>query len=200
MAIPRKNPPRKAANASSTLHPPYFQMLSEAITSLKDRSGSSQPAIAKFVEGEYRKSLPPNFKKVLSIQLKKFVKSEKLIKIKNSYKVSPSEKGKLVAKSAKKSLGAPRKNVTDNKRKANEKARKMKRLSEVKTPETLKRKSSVLVATNVKGSVTGAKMKRLSQVKTPEALKVSVKMNKLASNSTTTTKSSSRPVSKKARK
>lgn len=196
-------------------------MISEAITTLKDRSGSSQPAIAKYVEAEYRKLLPPNFKKILSVQLKKFVKSEKLTKVKNSYKVSPP---KLVPKSAKKKI-QPKKTARtgaaaaararrrvpnkkgNNKRKANEKATKTKRLSQVKTPEALKKKSRGRLVANVKGSVTGAKMKRLSQVKTPEALRkkkadsLPVKKIKFAnSRSSKSPKSTGPPVAKKAKK
>ncbi|KAG7970977.1 hypothetical protein I3843_07G111900 [Carya illinoinensis] len=86
------------ANKDKTLHPPYFEMISEAILTLKDRTGSSQQAIAKFAEEKYKKVLPPNFKKVLSVQLKRFVKSERLVKIKNSFKVSSTEKVKLAVK------------------------------------------------------------------------------------------------------
>ncbi|XP_027185508.1 histone H1-like isoform X2 [Coffea eugenioides] len=161
----------------------FRHMISEAITSLKDRHGSSQPAIAKFVERKYRELLPPNFKKLLSIQLKKFVKSEKLTKVKNSYKISAPEK--VVVKSARKiqpeatatrRAAAKKSNArghgpSTNKRRANEKAlKKMKRLSQVETPEALEKNSRGLVTT-VKGSITGAKMKRLRQVKTPETLK-----------------------------
>ncbi|KAK4717425.1 hypothetical protein R3W88_015763 [Solanum pinnatisectum] len=103
----------KASNSSSNVHPPYFQMITEAITSLKDRNGTSQPAIAKFMEAKYKEFLPPNFKKLLSVQLKKFVESEKLFKINNSYKIS-----------------------------ANLQKEKMKRLSQVKTPEALKKNVS----------------------------------------------------------
>ncbi|KAL2510506.1 Histone H1.2 [Abeliophyllum distichum] len=66
---------------------------------MKDRTGSSQPAIAKFIEENYTSNLPTNFKKILSAQLKRFVKSEKLVKVKNSYKISPSEKVKKPANS-----------------------------------------------------------------------------------------------------
>lgn len=65
-----------------------FQMIKEAITSLKDRTGSSQPAIANFIEEKYWGALPPNFKKLLSVQTKKFAKSEKLVKVKNSLKIA----------------------------------------------------------------------------------------------------------------
>ncbi|KAL0420087.1 UNVERIFIED_CONTAM: Histone H1 [Sesamum radiatum] len=92
MPTGKKDSALKANSSSlSSLHPPYIQMISEAITTMKDRTGSSQPAIAKFIEENYTKLLPPNFKKILSIQLKRFVKSEKLVKVKNSYKVSAAE-------------------------------------------------------------------------------------------------------------
>ncbi|XP_060174681.1 histone H1-like isoform X2 [Lycium barbarum] len=147
MAIAKKKIPMKASNSSPNAHPPYLQMITEAITSLKDRSGSSQPAIAKFIEAKYKESLPPNFKKILSVQLKKYVKSEKLFKINNSYKISAnSQKDKTVKNGV-------------------EKTAKMKRLSQVKTPEALKKNVSTAAGK------TDGKMKRLSQVKTPDRLK-----------------------------
>ncbi|MQK22446.1 hypothetical protein EI013_29185, partial [Escherichia coli] len=45
-------------------HPPYEEMIKEAIVTLKEKSGSSQYAIAKCVE-EKQKQLPPNFRKLL---------------------------------------------------------------------------------------------------------------------------------------
>ncbi|XP_020258496.1 LOW QUALITY PROTEIN: histone H1-like [Asparagus officinalis] len=39
--------------------------------SLKERTGSSQYAIAKFIEDKRKAQLPPNFKKILSFQLRK---------------------------------------------------------------------------------------------------------------------------------
>ncbi|GFZ04558.1 hypothetical protein Acr_17g0001300 [Actinidia rufa] len=170
---------KKPINPSSTLHPPYLQMIGEAISLLKDRTGSSQPAIAKFIENEYKSLLPPNFKKILSIQLKKFVKSEKLVKIKNSYKISSSEKVKSVSHTTKEL----------QKKNGVEKVEKTKRLSQLKTPEALKKK---LRANN--GNNAARKMKRLSQIKTPK--KVSTASAKR--NGSKSVKSS-RPAQKKAR-
>nr|GEU68999.1 histone H1-like [Tanacetum cinerariifolium]GEY57655.1 histone H1-like [Tanacetum cinerariifolium] len=76
----------KSKPKSPTLHPPYFEMIKEAIVSLKERTGSSQYAIIKFVE-ENQKNLLANFKKVLSTQLKKLVAGGKLVKVKASYKL-----------------------------------------------------------------------------------------------------------------
>ncbi|XP_028099026.1 histone H1-like [Camellia sinensis] len=111
-------------------------MISEAISSLKDRTGSSQPAIAKFMEEKYSSLLPPNFKKMLLIQLKKFVKSEKLVKIKNSYEVSTSENVKLVTAAAAASI----KEFEKTNKAVVKNGEKTKRLSQVKTPKALKKK------------------------------------------------------------
>ncbi|KAF5455329.1 hypothetical protein F2P56_024919, partial [Juglans regia] len=126
-------------NKDKTLHPPYFEMISEAILTLKDRTGSSQQAIAKFAEEKYKKVLPPNFKKVLSVQLKRFVKSERLVKIKNSFKVSSTEKVKLAVKEKethkKKDNSTKTRKAVTPKKIAEKKGVKTKRLSQVKTPE-----------------------------------------------------------------
>ncbi|KAE8670953.1 Histone H1 [Hibiscus syriacus] len=78
---------KKPKSASS--HPPFLDMISDAIVSLKERAGSSQYAIAKFIE-EKHKQLPSNFRKNLLVQLKKFVASGKLVKVKASYKLPPA--------------------------------------------------------------------------------------------------------------
>jgi histone H1/5 len=74
--MPPKEPP---------IHPKYEDMVRDAITSLKSKKGLSIPAIAKFLAANY--TLPDNFKKILSTQLKNLVKSEKLVKVKGSYKL-----------------------------------------------------------------------------------------------------------------
>ncbi|XP_015088663.1 histone H1-like [Solanum pennellii] len=92
-------------------HPPYVEMISEAITTLKERTGSSQVAIAKFIE-EKQKGLPPNFRKLLLVQLKKLVASGKLTKIKSSFKVSPVVKPAAVVKPKKAPAPATKKKST----------------------------------------------------------------------------------------
>lgn len=62
-------------------------MIKDAIVSLKEKNGSSQYAIAKFIE-EKQKQLPANFKKLLLQNLKKNVASGKLAKVKGSFKLS----------------------------------------------------------------------------------------------------------------
>ncbi|CAK7327191.1 unnamed protein product [Dovyalis caffra] len=70
-------------------HPTYHEMVKEAIVALKERTGSSQIAIAKFIEEKQKSNLPANFKKLLLVQLKKLVAGGKLVKVKNSFKLPP---------------------------------------------------------------------------------------------------------------
>ncbi|KAK1420538.1 hypothetical protein QVD17_22216 [Tagetes erecta] len=78
-------------------HPPYFEMIKDAIVTLKERTGSSPQAIAKFIEGKY-KDLPANYKKLLSIQLKRNVVDGKLVKVKASFKLAPKAASSVPAK------------------------------------------------------------------------------------------------------
>ncbi|RZS06235.1 hypothetical protein BHM03_00036878, partial [Ensete ventricosum] len=69
-------------------HPPYAEMIKEAITVLKERSGSSLYAIGKFIEDKHRAHLPSNFRKIVLLQLKRLAAAGKLTKVKGSYKLS----------------------------------------------------------------------------------------------------------------
>ncbi|KAK6941049.1 Linker histone H1/H5, domain H15 [Dillenia turbinata] len=166
MAIPKKistvgKEERKAMKLSPTHPPPYAMMICEAISSLKERNGSSQQAISKFIHDKYSKQLPPNFKKSISLQLKKSVQSEEIIKVKNSFKISVTATNKN-----------PEKPTKENSDFSKEKIRKMKLLSQVKTPEALKKKKKPKSQENICDSERVVKKtKRLSQVKTPEVLK-----------------------------
>ncbi|VFQ65321.1 unnamed protein product [Cuscuta campestris] len=82
---------KAAVTKKPRAHPPYAEMITEAIVALKERTGSSLVAIAKFIEDK-EKDLPPNFRKLLLGQLKKLVVSGKLTKVKNSFKISRNAK------------------------------------------------------------------------------------------------------------
>jgi histone H1/5 len=69
----------------------FLKMITEAIVSLKERTGSSQYAITKFIE-EKHKELSPTYRKLVLLHLKKLVASEKLVKVKNSFKLAPATK------------------------------------------------------------------------------------------------------------
>ncbi|XP_061986336.1 histone H1-like, partial [Populus nigra] len=80
-------------------YPTYHEMVKEAIVALalKERSGSSQIAIAKFIEEKHKSNLAANFKKLLVVQLKKLVANGKLVKVKNSFKLPPKSSAKDAA-------------------------------------------------------------------------------------------------------
>ncbi|XP_043713244.1 histone H1 [Telopea speciosissima] len=101
---PKEKKP-KSTKASQPAHPPYFQMIKEALLALHDKSGSSPYAIAKHMEDKHKAVLPANFRKILALQLKNCVVKGKLIKIKASYKLSESGKKDNMVKGAKSVTG-----------------------------------------------------------------------------------------------
>mmetsp|Transcript_43946 Transcript_43946/g.70642 ORF Transcript_43946/g.70642 Transcript_43946/m.70642 type:complete len:146 (-) Transcript_43946:471-908(-) len=95
-------------------HPTYEVMVKAAIVSLKERSGSSTQAIAKYLAATYK--LPDGWKKVLATQVKKLVKSERLLQLKNSYKLGEALK-KAPKKVVKKKVKVVKKKVVKKKAK-----------------------------------------------------------------------------------
>ncbi|KAJ1272343.1 hypothetical protein BS78_06G194700 [Paspalum vaginatum] len=89
---PKPAAAKPKAAAAGASHPPYFEMIKEAISALKERTGSSSHAIAKYMEQKHGASLPANYKKMLSIQLRGFAAKGKLVKVKASYKLSDDAK------------------------------------------------------------------------------------------------------------
>ncbi|CAK9199789.1 unnamed protein product [Sphagnum troendelagicum] len=87
-ALPKEKKPRAGSNVVAASHPSYLLMVKDAIGSLKERTGSSQYAIAKYLEEMYKSGLPLNFKKILSVQLRNMTKQGKVYKVKNSFKLS----------------------------------------------------------------------------------------------------------------
>ena len=118
-------PPKASA------HPKYEDMVKAAVLALKDRNGSSVPAIAKYLAANYK--LPDNFKKILSTQLKNLVKSGKLLKVKASYKLgealkkAPKKPKKKAAPKKKKAAKKPKKAAKKPKKAAKKPAKKPKK-------------------------------------------------------------------------
>merc|ERR1711903_316542 len=129
-------PPKKAAAA---LHPPYEQMVKAALVALKDRTGSSAQAIAKYMRANF-KGLPENMPKQLSKCPKRCVENEKLKKVKASYKLGTLKadpkpkkpkkkkvvKKKVVKKKVAKKKPAPKKKAAPKKKPAKKKPAKKK--------------------------------------------------------------------------
>ncbi|KAI5684103.1 hypothetical protein M9H77_05331 [Catharanthus roseus] len=87
--VPKEKKPKAPKTAS---HPPYFEMIKDALLALNEKGGSSPYAIAKFMEEKHKAVLPGNFRKILGLQLKNSAAKGKLIKIKASYKLSEANK------------------------------------------------------------------------------------------------------------
>ncbi|CAK9320726.1 unnamed protein product [Citrullus colocynthis] len=156
---PREKKPRQSKVAS---HPPYFQMINEAISSLNEKNGSSPYAIAKYMEEKHKAVLPANFRKILALQLKNSTAKGKLTKIKASYKLS--ETGKKKDKNATKVAKANAEKKTKQARTTRTTGRKRKA---VKKDEAAKAAKKV-VAKKPKRSTT-AKPKQPKSIKAPAA-------------------------------
>ncbi|XP_061999522.1 histone H1 [Rosa rugosa] len=83
---------KKPKQPKTAAHPPYFQMITEALLALNEKSGSSPYAIAKYMEEKHEAVLPANFKKTLALQLKNSEARGKLVKVRASYKLSEAGK------------------------------------------------------------------------------------------------------------
>lgn len=98
--MPRKtnssNSPNKTKVTKKKVkeYPTYDLMISSAILNLKERDGSSYPAITKYILQHY-KVPPETLKTHLPYALKKGVATGKFEKIKASYKISKSAKPNL---------------------------------------------------------------------------------------------------------
>ncbi|KAJ8567605.1 hypothetical protein K7X08_019813 [Anisodus acutangulus] len=89
---PATEKPVKEKKPKTVTHPPYFQMIKEALLALNEKGGSSPYAVAKYMEDKHKDELPANFRKILGLQLKNYAAKGKLIKIKASYKLSEAGK------------------------------------------------------------------------------------------------------------
>mmetsp|Transcript_2102 Transcript_2102/g.3894 ORF Transcript_2102/g.3894 Transcript_2102/m.3894 type:complete len:1326 (+) Transcript_2102:117-4094(+) len=90
-----KNTPKssrsKKSPTSASKKKSYLEMVHEAIVALKDRTGSSIPAICKWIlsELDHIKSTPPNtFKNCVNNAIKQGMKNGRFVKVKSSYKIN----------------------------------------------------------------------------------------------------------------
>ncbi|GIL67442.1 hypothetical protein Vafri_20829 [Volvox africanus] len=122
-------------------HPPYLTMISEAISELKDRSGSSRQAIAKKVEELYGKDISDaTWRKKLSHFLGIFTEQGKFVKVKGSFKMSDDLKKALKDEKTTKEKVALKLKATQEKGEAKPKkpAAKPTKVSSPPQKETLK--------------------------------------------------------------
>ncbi|PWA51014.1 histone H5, AT hook-like protein [Artemisia annua] len=75
---------------TTTLHPPYNEMIRAAIVGLKDRDGSSRQAISKYIEKEFgHANLPVTHSVMLTHHLKRLRDEGQIIMVKHSYMLPP---------------------------------------------------------------------------------------------------------------
>ncbi len=76
----KKDAPKKAAAKKPADHPKYADMISAAISNLKDRSGSSRQAIVKYIKANYK--VGENADTQAKLALKRMVKDSSLNQVK----------------------------------------------------------------------------------------------------------------------
>ncbi|XP_021733742.1 histone H1.1-like [Chenopodium quinoa] len=157
--VKKTSAPKKAAAAKSApSHPPYIEMITEALVSLKERTGSSHYAIAKHIEEQQKvRDLPPNFRKLLFNQLKKSVASGKLVMVKKSFKLPPGTS----KKSPTAAPAAAEKPKAAAKPKSKEAAAKPAKKSAAAKPKAAGAKAKTTTA-KAKASTTAAKKQKVS--------------------------------------
>lgn len=76
--------PKSSSNGKNH-SPRYDVMILEALTIMEDPNGIDIATLASFMEE--RHELPPNFRRILGTKLRRLVTQEKIMKIRNSYKL-----------------------------------------------------------------------------------------------------------------
>ncbi|KAL8476440.1 hypothetical protein ACS0TY_028928 [Phlomoides rotata] len=178
-AKPAKEKKTKAASkekkpkaAKTAAHPTYFEMIKEALTALKEKSGSSPYAIAKYMEDKHKAVLPANFRKILGLQLKNSATKGKLIKIKASYKLSETGKKDIVTvgkPAAKKTATAVKKTAAAAPTKKPKTAAKAPTAAAGTKRKAEVGKKKVAAKKVVKKAATPAKAKQPKSIKSPVA-------------------------------
>nr|AAA50303.1 histone H1 [Pisum sativum] len=177
MSTVAQTKPKKTAAAKKPLsHPTFAEMITEAITSLKERTGSSQYAITKFIE-EKHKDLPPTYRKLVLLHLKKSVASGKLVRVKSSFKLAPAAAKTAPAKTsaATKAPKAVTKPSAKTVTKPKAKAAGSRSQSCGKAEAVAKPKAKSVKATPVKKAVAKKVVKKAKSVKSPAKKVKSVK-------------------------
>ena len=105
-ASPAKKPTEKKPRAPPT-HPKYDVMVKDALVKLKDKKGSSQQAVVKFIKANYTVSDGPQVSRAANAALKKMVEDKTATQEKSSFKLAAGE-GASDKKPAKKDAKSPK--------------------------------------------------------------------------------------------
>merc|ERR1711971_375558 len=129
--VKAKKPAKKAE------HPPSAVMVLAAVKALKDKKGSSLPAIKKYIAANYKVDVvkvSPFIRKAI----KKLVEGKKIVKVKASFKAVKEEKPKKVKKAKKVKAKKPKAKKTAKKAAAKPKTAKKAAKKPAKKPAAKK--------------------------------------------------------------
>jgi len=151
-----KKPAKKAE------HPPSAVMVLAAVKALKDKKGSSLPAIKKYIAANYKVDVvkvSPFIRKAI----KKLVEGKKIVKVKASFKVVKEEKKPKVKKAKKPKAKKPKAKKT------------AKKTAKAKTPKKAKKTAAKKAKTPKKAAVKKPKTAKKAVAKKPAAKKPAAK-------------------------
>uniref|UniRef100_A0ACD5XXC1 Uncharacterized protein n=1 Tax=Avena sativa TaxID=4498 RepID=A0ACD5XXC1_AVESA len=101
-----KKPRSRKPRSEGPHHPPYFEMIKEAILA-DGKAEASTYAIAKRVGERHGDALPGNYRKVLAVQLRNFAAKGRLVRVKASFRLAPAEEKAARRRTATKKKAAP---------------------------------------------------------------------------------------------
>merc|ERR1712038_1911484 len=120
--VDAKSPAKKAAKPKKPAeHPPTASMVKAAVKALKERNGSSLPAIKKYIAANYKYDVVKNAR-FINKALKKLSEDGVLTKVKGSFKLSAKAKEEKPKKAKKPK--SPKKKAAKPKKEAGEKKAK----------------------------------------------------------------------------
>merc|ERR1712039_276735 len=92
--VDAKSPTKKAAKPKApAAHPPVATMVKASVTALKERNGSSLPAIKKYIAANYKVDIV-KLNRFVNKALKNMAEKGELTKVKGSYKLSKAKEEK----------------------------------------------------------------------------------------------------------
>merc|ERR1712117_485449 len=92
--VDAKSPTKKAAKPKApAAHPPVATMVKASVTALKERNGSSLPAIKKYIAANYKVDMV-KLNRFVNKSLKNLAEKGELTKVKGSYKLAKAKEEK----------------------------------------------------------------------------------------------------------
>merc|ERR1711948_227614 len=137
--VDAKSPAKKAAKPKApAAHPPVASMVKAAVKALKERNGSSLPAIKKYIAANYKVDIV-KLNRFVNKALKNMTEKGVLTKVKGSYKLSAKTKEEKPKKPKAKKAKSPKKKAAAKKPAGEKKAKTPKKKAAAKPPASAKK-------------------------------------------------------------